>query len=1056
MLKTTARAPSVPENLLSTSMASTSCCEYPCIAVEKYRAALERVANVHARFQKEVDSIVEGITGQSALSVAANESFRDVGPCLGDIARNIRSMGEDIRSVGQLVAEGREGLVSSVSDARTAMEQLRERNLAMRGILEMSREVTEGVGKIAEIAVENNLIAINASITASKVSDNVKGFKVIASEITRISAAMAERVGLIVDRATLVDGRVQQVIRNMDESIQSTQKALAQIDEAFSLLDHIETTLGEAGKADANMLEENDLLSKNAGLLGEALSAIRVNAEEAGRQAEAIQEAMRRQAGNIEGLGVLLPEAEREAVAIAEVAAETSAVAARPKVLRLNEAALTTYDPALTRMLREMHYMTFVCIRLLRYSTDRKLVPYLAETWFLRPDGLTWEFQLKDNVSFLDGSPVSSKDVKFSLERLMNPALASPYANLFSIIEGAEEYRAGKAASVSGIVLDGPLHLQITLKRSFNSFLSLLALSFSAILKENRAIFSRPIGRDELLSAGPFGFAPSDDPTVDRLVRNDGFVNGRPFLDGLEIRRGQIDVVEALARGELDLAYNLPAAAADLLTGRNFKGEPRYYTSRYCYGLVVNYTRRNFLSRNAELRRAVAMAIDKDGIVRDLLGGKAVRADAVLPQEQLDLGGRRFIPYDPEGAASIVQGYRSREDLGEAIAIAYRGYATIPAIQAIAERITRDIERLGLKVRVSFHPAATPIAAFKDDYDLVFLGFMSELDLYSAIEPFINPEGGDNYFKYDNPGLFTLLNDSLGIKDGKERESCFIGILEKLTRDVFSIPLFFNKAIAAIPSGVHSVFMTAEECFVPDVVFLSEGVASSPAGLRPSSGGYAATVKKLGDETAVIAGASRGLIGTGRDIGRQIALQRDSVRESDALFSSFAESAAGVQATRAAIVESIRSATEAAGKSGSAATLIRAGLDGLSTALEAAVRTLNQAGKDVRDMLSIVGRHKRVQFVHRFDSDQRGGDIGPRRARAEATLSWSLGPSRSRRSGTRPTPRRSGAALEAMGKAVGGHSAFLAALMAAIDKAGKSAVKNGRCPGQRAPPPRPG
>jgi ABC-type transport system substrate-binding protein/methyl-accepting chemotaxis protein len=945
--------------------------DYPGIAASKYEAAIARIAKVHARFQKELDAICDGIAGQTALSAAAIERYRQVGPCLESIGSNARSLGADMRQVTGRLEEGRKGLETAVVDVRSSISRLRERNLAMRDILDLGGQVTASVNKIAEIAVENKLIAINASVTASKASDKVKGFKVIASEITKLSAAMTDKVGGIVALSAQVDERMQQVMRNMDGSIQSTEKALGSIDEAFSLLDHAEGAVREAEAAGTAMIAENENLERTMQTLGASLEAIATIAADSGRQAEAIRETMRRQAGLIEGLEGMMPGLREASKALAAAGGPVDlSVADGPRHLRCSEAPLTSYDPALCRMLRESHYISLVCIRLLRYSSDKKLVPYLAETWFLHPDGRTWEFRLKDDVFFSDGSRITSRDVRFSLERLMNPALASPYANLFSVVEGADDFIAGRASSVSGIVLPGPDTVQFRLKSSYNFFLSLLALSYSSVIKEDRSVFSRPLARGNVVSAGPFVPVENGDPDVDLLAANKDFVNGRPFLDSMEIRRNVADVPAAMARGDLDLAYNLPASSAEAMRQGGFAGGLDYYTSRYCYGLVVNFSRRSCLSRSADLRRAVAMAIDKDAIVDGILGGKAVRADAILPPELVDLGGRRFIPHDPAEAARIVQRLKVSEDLDKPVNLAIRGYANVPNQRQVAEKIEADLAKIGLRVVTSYHPQGTPIDSFRNDYDIVFLAFLSELDLYSAVEPFINPQGGDNYFGYDNPRLFGMLNDSIIIKDNDARKEAFIGILEGLARDVFSVPLFFNKCLLATQPGVRSVFMSAEESFLPDAAYLvsgsmhadgsGKGGSADPAAIGvPAVEGslrarYADTIGRLERGTSVVVGTAGSLIETGKGIGSSIGRQKKGTNEANDLFASFMDSAARVQETRAGVVERIRIAAEEAGKSGRAAGLVRTGLLALSNALSGTISAIDQVSGEIKAMSAIV------------------------------------------------------------------------------------------------------
>ncbi|MDP3177785.1 MAG: ABC transporter substrate-binding protein, partial [Spirochaetaceae bacterium] len=596
--------------------------------------------------------------------------------------------------------------------------------------------------------------------------------------------------------------------------------------------------------------------------------------------------------------------------------------------------------------------------------------------------------------------------------------------------------------------------LQFTLKDPFNFFLSLLALSFSSILKEDRAIFSRPIGRDELVSAGPFRFAPSDSPQVDRLVRNDRFVNGRPFLDSMEIRRDIADIPQALSGNELDMAYNIPASSAGDFKRLLFGGELRYYTSRYCYGLIVNFTKNNYITRNADFRRALAAAIDKDQIVRDVLDGKAIRADAVLPPESLDIGGRVFVPYDPDGAGRIIESCRTSEDLSTPIKVAFRGYATIPNLPEIAERLSRMLTRLGLKVVTSFHPASTPIAAFKDDYDLVFLGFLSELDLFSALEPFINPEGGDNYFGYRNPGLFRLLNDSRTIKDNGARKEFFIDILEKLTMDVFMIPLFFKKSLLVRARNVHSIVLSAEESFYPDAVYLSATRSVEPGEQDRSDvrllGSYGDAIRKFCAETAIVADTSNALIKRGKDIGTAIALQKSGIGEADGAFTSFAESAAKVQAARVGIVERIRGTLEVTAKSGEAAGLIRGGLHDLSTALEGTVKALGHVKEVTRQMLGIVlDIGKSNEFISSVainaaiiaaKADSRGGDL--------VKVSQSISLQAKRNTENTDAIRK---ILEDMDKTAGEHFDFLGNLVGIIGVAADRVSKSGDILGKIGP-----
>lgn len=927
---------------------------YPRIANDKYAAALLRVRNVHTRFQQELVEITKEIGKQSSLSALTIQQCRQVSPCLNEIDESIRQIGVLNGQAGKLVQEGRTGLETSISSIQSTIESLQERNTEMQTILDISSQVSDSVNKIAEIAIENKLIAINASVTASKASDKVKGFKVIANEITRLSAMMADRVGYVVEYALKVGSRMQQIMQDMDISIQSAKKTLSSIDEAFELLDHVIATIGQANETNASMMSENGQLVSKIHNIEASIASIEKTIRETDSRTANIQNLMKSQETNLQLCLELLPELQK----ICDQLLEAPSTEEGPKHLVFAEMPVQTYDPIQTRMLREMHYMSFVGIRLLRYSTDKKLVPYLAETWVLQADGRTWEFRLKDGVRFHDGSLISTTDVKFSLERLMNPVLQSPYGGLLAIIEGSDQYLAGTAKTVSGIHIIDRLTLTITLKSTFNFFLGLLALSFTSIMKSDPTRFSRTLKRGELISAGPFRIIGSPDSDIDLLEANPDFLNGRPFIDSMEIRRNIPDTATGIIEKQLDLAYNVPALRLDQLKQGGFKGQTRFYTSRYCYGLLVNYRRDNIITRNEKLRQALVMSLDKDAIIRDYLRGNAVRADCVLPPETFDTGGKVFIKHDKAAATAIADSIHRPEETKRPLKLALRSYATLPTLPEIGKRIAESFRYLGIEVDISIHPATSAIADFTQDYDLVFLGFLSELDLYSAVEPFINPEGGDNYFAYHNPELVRLLESSITIKDNKARHEIFLEILEKLTLDVFMIPLFFQKVLCVSAPNVHSVFLSAEESFLPEVAYLSSSRDHQEPACNKAAPelvrAYSNAVTKLDNLTNTIVNASADLIAKGKDISQLIIGQKDSIDQTTRQFESFSASAEDVRRSRNEVVERIRQTALEAGKSSQAAQLIDTGVTELVNAIHGTLGTLNQVKKDIGTMLTIV------------------------------------------------------------------------------------------------------
>ena len=110
--------------------------------------------------------------------------------------------------------------------------------------------------------------------------------------------------------------------------------------------------------------------------------------------------------------------------------------------------------------------------RLIDWDSHGNLVPGLAESWTVSPDGKTYTIKLRPNLQFSDGSPLSAEDVAFTLSVLYDPKYDGDIDITQANILGGAEYKAGKADSVSGLKVIDPLTLQVTTTQSGATTLS--------------------------------------------------------------------------------------------------------------------------------------------------------------------------------------------------------------------------------------------------------------------------------------------------------------------------------------------------------------------------------------------------------------------------------------------------------------------------------------------------------------------------------------------------------------------------------------------------------
>src|SRR5207247_584465 len=206
---------------------------------------------------------------------------------------------------------------------------------------------------------------------------------------------------------------------------------------------------------------------------------------------------------------------------------------------------------------------------LVDYDAGTNIVPELAESWTLSPDGRHVSFTLRHDVVFSTGRPMTAADVKYSLERLLRPAIHSQGAEFFDGIEGAKDYIAGKTKEVRGIRAPAPDRVEFDLSAVDPLFLHKLTMPFAAVVDREAA---ERFGDDDFtnhpVGTGAFVLEEWVYGQRLRLARNPRYFRAaRPYLDAVEVTIGVSPQLAWLKyqRGEIDLAGVPPAEVQRVL-----------------------------------------------------------------------------------------------------------------------------------------------------------------------------------------------------------------------------------------------------------------------------------------------------------------------------------------------------------------------------------------------------------------------------------------------------------------------------------------------------------
>lgn len=170
---------------------------------------------------------------------------------------------------------------------------------------------------------------------------------------------------------------------------------------------------------------------------------------------------------------------------------------------------IRSLDPAIGYDEVSWTAMHLVFDQLLAYDDDVKLVGGLAESWEVSEDGLTWTFHLRRGVSFhsaagTGGRDMTADDVVYSWSRLFDPHLASPGADFFAGIEGAQAVLAEEATTVSGLTAPDPWTVVARLVRPDATFANSVAMTFGSVVPKEAVEALGERWAFEPVGTGPF------------------------------------------------------------------------------------------------------------------------------------------------------------------------------------------------------------------------------------------------------------------------------------------------------------------------------------------------------------------------------------------------------------------------------------------------------------------------------------------------------------------------------------------------------------------------
>ena len=424
---------------------------------------------------------------------------------------------------------------------------------------------------------------------------------------------------------------------------------------------------------------------------------------------------------------------------------------------------------------------------LVKVDKHGKLVPWLAERWHTS-DNKNYTFFLKKGVRFHNGRELKAADVKFVIERAMNPETKHPNPN---------QYR-----SITDIIVKDDYTVTIALKETNANFLLYMARAGSVIYPREAVdtLKSAPIG------TGPF--------TLQEWVRGDKIilkknpeyhVKGLPKLDRVTYRfiADPNAVQAALKAGDVDVSFfGLgPEHVVDLKKDARFQVIVGDTTNDVI--LAMNNSKKPY--SDVKVRRAMTHAINKPDVLKGAMFGMGkILGTNVDPLNPYYVDMSSAVPYDPAKAKKLLAeaGYPNGFDTVLKVSPTY--YYTVRTGEILADQL----KKVGVNVKIEQiewnqwldRVFCRPASGCKEpEYDLTIIGHAESWDIAN----YANPK---YYYRYDSKKFQDLFQKSEVTLEDKARREQYVSLQRMLVEDAPAVWLYMHPRLVVAKKNLTGIW----------------------------------------------------------------------------------------------------------------------------------------------------------------------------------------------------------------------------------------------------------
>ena len=431
------------------------------------------------------------------------------------------------------------------------------------------------------------------------------------------------------------------------------------------------------------------------------------------------------------------------------------------------------------------------------------IVPHLATGYEVSADGTVWTIDLRDDVMFHNGVPMTAEIVKGSFDRFLDPDNAFTFRFLLD--------------RITDVAVTGEHQIQFTLSTPFAPLLAHLTHNTTAVVLPSYVAEQGEAFGEEAIGTGPFEFGSWDRGTRIDMETNDSYWGDVPQIDGVAFlavpeNTTRMALVES---GEAHVAVRVPPQdiarlnAADGITVENVSSLRTIY-------MYFNHTMEPFT--DVRVRQAFNYAVNNEEIAEFVLGGAVRPSDAAIAPGIFGYTPVGGYEYDPERARELLAEAGFPDGLETTLYSPTGRY--LQDIQ-ITEAIQSQLAEVGIDATIetlewSAYLDLTRQPAGENEVPVALLGWGTvtgdaDYGLYALFHTSQHVPDGSNRAFYSNPEVDALLDEARVNTNPDEREALYAEALEIINADAPWLFLHSETQLVAVNDAVNGLVIHPTE-----------------------------------------------------------------------------------------------------------------------------------------------------------------------------------------------------------------------------------------------------